>query len=251
MPSTDILKHKLKSLLLSNAYENIEQMIEKAVKNGDSYEKFLETLLQSELNFREKKRIDIALKKAGFPVISTFEDFKIDSMKTISKKELNQLKELNWISQCFNLLFLGPPGVGKTHISISLGVHAIKNGYKAVFTNMNELIRLLKTKEMLRTSQYKVKYMLACDLVIIDDLMFMAMEKGEANLFFQFINSIYGQSSLIITSNKGPAEWGDLIGEPAITTAILDRILHKCEVVDLSGEDSWRINHRLSIFGNC
>jgi DNA replication protein DnaC len=78
----------------------------------------------------------------------------------------------------------------------------------------------------------------------------MAMEKSEANLFFQMVNSLYGQSSLIITSNKGPAEWGELIGEPAITTAILDRILHKCEVVDLK-EDSWRINHRASIFGKC
>jgi DNA replication protein DnaC len=249
MASTDILKRKLKSLMLSYAHENVEKMIEESISIGDSYEAFLEKLLQAELNFREQKKIQTALKKASFPIISTFEDIDTDNMKSFSKKELNQLKELNWIQKGFNLIFLGPPGVGKTLISTALGVHAIKNGYKVYFTTMNDLIRLLRTQDMLRSSQYKVKYISGCDLVIIDDLMFMAMEKTEANLFFQLINSLYGQTSLIITSNKGPADWGELIGETAITTAILDRILHKCEVVDLK-EESWRMNHRVSIFGN-
>ena len=85
--------------------------------------------------------------------------------------------------------------------------------------------------------------------MIIDDLMFLAMEKGESNLFFQFVNKLYGQSSIILTSNKGPEDWGELLGDPAITTAILDRILHKSEVIKLSG-DSFRIKHRETIFGN-
>jgi DNA replication protein DnaC len=249
MASIDMLKRKLKSLLLSYAHENIEKMIEESNTNGDSYETFLEKLLQCELNFREKKKIDIAFKRASFPLISTFKDINIDEMKSMSKKELNQLKELTWVEKGFNLIFLGPPGAGKTLISTALGVHAITNGYKVFFTTMSDLIRLLKTRDMLRTSQYKVKYILDCELVIIDDLMFMAMEKSEANLFFQLINSLYGQSSIIITSNKGPGDWGELIGEPAITTAILDRILHKCEIVNLK-EESWRMNHRTSIFGN-
>lgn len=249
MASTDLLKRKLKSLLLSYAHDNIEEIIEKSNANSDSYETFLEGLLQSELNFREKKKIEIALKRAAFPVISTFEDIDIGAMKSLSKKELNQLKELNWVKQGFNLIFLGPPGVGKTLISTALGIHSITNGYKVFFTTMCDLIRLLKTRDMLRTSQYKIKYILDCDLVIIDDLMFMAMEKSEGNLFFQLINSLYGQTSIIITSNKGPADWGELMGEPAITTAILDRILHKCEIVDLK-EDSWRMSHRASIFPN-
>ena len=89
---------------------------------------------------------------------------------------------------------------------------------------------------------------MGADLLIIDDLMFMAMEKGEANLFFQLINKLHGQTSLIITSNKSPEDWGDLLGDPAITTAILDRIVHKCEVINLSG-DSYRLKHRQTIFG--
>jgi DNA replication protein DnaC len=114
---------------------------------------------------------------------------------------------------------------------------------------MDELIRLLKTEEISRNSRAKVKRMVSSDLVIIDDLMFMAIDRHEANLFFQLINKLYGQTSIIITSNKGPEDWGDILGDPAITTAILDRLIHKSEVIHLSG-DSYRLKHRQTIFGN-
>ena len=132
-------------------------------------------------------------------------------------------------------------------LSIGLGIHAINNGYKVHFTTMNDLVYILKTQEIIRTSKARYKRIVESDLVIIDDLMFMAMEKHEANLFFQLVNKLYGQSSIIITSNKGPEEWGELLGDPAITTAILDRIVHKCEVITLDG-DSYRLKHRKTIF---
>jgi DNA replication protein DnaC len=112
---------------------------------------------------------------------------------------------------------------------------------------MDTLIQLFKTQEISRQAKFKLKRILNSDLIILDDLMFMAMDRNEANLFFQFINKVYGQSSLIITSNKGPAEWGELLGDAAITTAILDRIIHKSEVIQLSG-DSNRLKYRKTIF---
>ena len=133
-------------------------------------------------------------------------------------------------------------------LSIGLGIHAIYSGYKVHFVTMNDLVYILKTQEVLRTSRARYKRIIESDLVIIDDLMFMAMEKHEANLFFQLINKLYGQASIIITSNKSPDSWGELIGDPAITTAILDRIIHKCEVINLDG-DSYRLKHRQTIFG--
>jgi len=126
---------------------------------------------------------------------------------------------------------------GKTHIAIGLGIEAIQKGYKVSFVQMDDLVEFLKTQEITRSSRTKLKRIVAPDLVIIDDL------------FFQLINKLYGQSSLIITSNKGPEDWGELIGEPAITTAILDRIIHKSEVINLSG-NSYRVTHRKTIFGN-
>lgn len=113
---------------------------------------------------------------------------------------------------------------------------------------MEELVGLLKTQEITRSSRARIKRLTTSDLVIIDDLMFMAIDRQEANLFFQLINKLYGQTSLIITSNKGPEEWGEILGDPAITTAILDRILHKSEVLALTG-NSYRLKHRQTIFG--
>lgn len=173
----------------------------------------------------------------------------VTEQQSLSKKQLKQLQELIWLEQAYNLILLGPPGVGKTCLSIGLGIEAISRGYRVTFIQMDELIRLLKTEEISRNSRAKVKRMVGSDLVIIDDLMFMAIDRHEANLFFQLINKLYAQTSIIITSNKGPEDWGDILGDPAITTAILDRLIHKSEVIHLTG-DSYRMKHRQTIFGN-
>jgi DNA replication protein DnaC len=138
--------------------------------------------------------------------------------------------------------------MGKTCLSVGLGIEALERGHRVSFIAMDNLIHLLKTREIARTSQARMKRILDSDLVIINDLMFMAMEKSESNLFFQFVNKLYGQASIILTSNKGPDEWGELLGDPAITTAILERILHKSEIIQLSG-DSFRLKHRETLFG--
>src|SRR5699024_9550233 len=116
------------------------------------------------------------------------------------------------------------------------------------FTSTGELIHTLKTEAITRKSQTRMKRIRNADLVIIDDLMFMAMNQEEANLFFHLINELYNNACIILTSNKAPKEWGELLGDPAITTAILDRLIHRAEIIHLNGE-SYRMKHRLSIFG--
>jgi DNA replication protein DnaC len=142
----------------------------------------------------------------------------------------------------------GPPGAGKTHIGIGLGVEAIHKGYKVAFSSMGELVHLLKTEEYIRKSQMQLKRIKESDLVIIDDLMYLAMDQREANLFFHLINHLYERSSIILTSNKGPEEWVELMGDQGITTAILDRLLHRVEVIQLNENDSYRLKHRFTIF---
>ncbi|HZK28415.1 MAG TPA: IS21-like element helper ATPase IstB [Thermoclostridium sp.] len=245
----DSIKDMLGNVRLRHSAIVLEDVLENATDKDLSYEKFLESLLNQEIRSREEKRLEKLMKQANFPQYQTLDEFDISEQDSLSKRQLNQLKELTWIEQGFNLILLGPPGVGKTMLSIGLGIHTIQNGYKAVFTTMNDLIHHLKTQEIVNSARIRIKRMVDADLVIIDDLMFMAMEKHEANLFFQFINKLYGQTSIIITSNKGPEGWGELLGDPAITTAILDRIVHKCEVVHLAG-DSYRLKYRTSIFGS-
>src|SRR5699024_9078028 len=116
----------------------------------------------------------------------------------------SQLKELLWVEQLYNLILLGPPGVGKTHLAVGLGIKAIDMGYKVMFITMGELIQVLKTEEITRKSKTRMNRIRQADLVIIDDLMFMAMNQSEANLFFHLINELYNNASIILTSNKAP-----------------------------------------------
>lgn len=151
------------------------------------------------------------------------------------------------MEQAFNLILLGPPGAGKTMLAIGLGMEAIQKGFQVYFVTMGELIHLLKTEEFTHKSQVQLKRLKASDLVIIDDIMYMAMDVREANLFFQLVNQLYEQSSIILTSNRSPEEWTELVGNEGIMTAILDRLLHRMEVIHMNN-DSHRIKYQQRIF---
>ena len=238
----------LKTLNMNHAGAALSRIIEKSIESSYSCEMFLTEILKEEISGRERRKFEKRLKLANFPEYKTLEEFNLDEQVTLSKRQFNQLRELSWLEKGFNLIFLGAPGVGKSHISIGLGIEALNKGYKVRFITMADLIHQLKTQEISSTSRTSIKRIIESDLVILDDLMFMAMEKNEANLFFQLINKLYGQTSLIITSNKGPEDWGELLGDPAITTAILDRLIHKCEIINIHDNDSYRMKHRERIF---
>jgi DNA replication protein DnaC len=242
------LQEFMRTLRLSETANHLPAIIREAEQKDLSFTQFLLDVVTYEQSRREEKQLEKRFKWATFPFYSTVDEYDLKEQKSLSSKKLNQLKDLTWIEQLYNIIFLGPPGVGKTHLSIGLGIEALNQGYKVIFTTMGDLIHVLKTEEITRKSKTRMKRIREADLVIIDDLMFMAMDKQEANMFFHLINNLYNQTSIILTSNKGPKEWGELLGDQAITTAILDRILHRVEIIHLN-EDSWRMKHRKTIFG--
>lgn len=242
------LQEVLKNLHLVETANNLPTLIREAEKNDHSLTQFLLDVTSYEQQRREEKQLEKRLKWATFPFHKTIEEYNLKEQKSLSNKQLSSLKDLTWVEQLFNLIFLGPPGVGKTHLAVGLGIEAINQGYKAIFTSMGDLIHALKTEDITRKSKVRMKRIREADLVIIDDLMFMAMDQQEANMFFHLINDLYNRSSIILTSNKAPKEWGELLGDQAITTAILDRILHRVEIIHLN-EDSYRMKHRSTIFG--
>ncbi|EGQ18684.1 ISChy4 transposase [Sporosarcina newyorkensis 2681] len=248
-PLYEQLQDKCRSLRLAESAKELPRLLREAESKGWTYHELMHEFLSYEVLCREKKSMEKLMKWAEFPELLTLANFRLEEQTAIGSKQLNVLKELTWIEECFTLIMMGPTGVGKTHLSTALGIHAIENGYQVSFISMDRLIYVLKTKEYTAKSKTRYKRIVKSDLIIIDDVMYMAYEPQEAHLFFQFIYELYDQAAFILTSNKGPGEWGKFLGDPTLTTAILDRLLHRSEILTFSEEqDSIRMKYRQTLF---
>jgi DNA replication protein DnaC len=230
----------LSSLQLRGIVSRLDEEINDAESRKASYLTFLQALLQAEIADRTERRLKRNMSAAHFPVSKTLEGFEFGRVKGISKSEVSQLLDFHWLDNHHNLLFFGPPGIGKTHLCIALGINAVESGYTVCFERISNLIKLLKTVEIQRTSGFRINRILKSDLVIIDEIGYTPIGRNEANLFFNLVSELYEKSSIIITSNKGFDTWAEMLGDEVMTTALLDRLLHHAQVFNLDGE-SYRL----------
>jgi DNA replication protein DnaC len=228
---------------MKHAAHAFVELIQQSQKEEWSPLKTIDALLTIERNNRAEKARNKRMKDAGFPYMATIEGFDFGFQRSVSKKHMLQLKELSWLESAFNILFIGPPSVGKSHLSVALGIAAVEAGYNVSFIHMEQLVHIFRTHEISIKSKQRLKKIMQADLVIIDEIGFQPITRQEANMLFGVVTQLYQQTSIILTSNKGVAEWGEFMGDPVITAAMLDRLMHKCEVFDMDG-DSYRLAHR-------
>jgi DNA replication protein DnaC len=241
------IKRQATRLRLPGIGTNITKLLQEAEQNSPSYDEFIYNLFAEEVKGREAKQLMMKLKLAKLPVNHDLDNYDFTFTSGLSPTQLNQLRELNWLDQCYNIMLSGPSGTGKTFLSAGLCYDAIKRGYKAYFRGMNDILVTLRLKDLTPTAMKEYKRLNEAQLIIIDDVMTLPLGRDDGNRFFVFINQIYETTSFIITTNKSPAEWAKSVEDETLATALLDRLLFKCQLIQLQGK-SYRIQNRQTIF---
>ncbi|MGQ9712551.1 MAG: IS21-like element helper ATPase IstB [Desulfotomaculales bacterium] len=243
-------RHYLEHLGLARAAAVLESRLEQAVQKELSYAAFLADLLAIEAAARRERYLKTRTRLAHLPFHRTLEQFDFGFQPSIDERQIRELATLAFVADAANVLFLGPPGVGKTHLAVALGIKAIEQGYGVYFVRAHELLEDLRRAQAEHRLDRRMRVYLAPRVLIVDEFGVWPYDRQAATALFALVSARYERGSIILTSNKGFAEWGEVLGDAVIATAILDRLLHHSHVINIRGE-SYRLREkkRAGLFG--
>jgi len=221
----------------------LDTLCEQAAKKDLGFREFLADALQTEWNGRHQKGVEARLAQARFPWIKTLEQFDFAFQPSLDRKVVRELAGLSFVERAENCILLGPPGVGKTHLAIALGVKAAEAGHRVLFLSLESLITRLKRAQRENRVDKQLQQLCYPKVLIIDEMGYLPMTREEAGLFFRLLTRRYEKASLILTSNKSFADWGEIFNDHILATAILDRLLHHSTVLNIKGE-SYRLREK-------
>lgn len=238
------LNEHMTRLRLFKSRERLEALLQEAASQEVSYTDFLEQVLTEEVAAKTSKNVAMRTAMARFPFVKPLETFDFAYQPSIDKKQVLELASSHFIEHGDNVIILGPPGVGKTHLSVALGLKAIEHGYRVLFASAAHLIATLTKALAENRLEEKLKLFTTPRLLIIDEIGYLPIDRAGANLFFQLISRRYERGPMILTSNQSFAAWGEVFGDRVIATAILDRLLHHAVTLNIRG-NSYRLKEKL------
>lgn len=245
MIKKEIVKSRLKNLRMSFSLEELDNVIRDTEKNDGNYLDFLNALLEIEEEGRELRRIKTRIKQAKFPLIKTIADFDFSRIDKLDKHRILSYCEGNFLQKKENIIFIGNPGTGKTHLSIAIGYELCQRNKKVLFTTGNSLVtKMIEARDEKLLTKFIDKSS-KLDLIIIDEVGYFPYEKEASEMFFQFVSEKYERASIIITSNLPFSKWNEIFYTERITTAILDRLIHYGDIIEMNAE-SYRFSQSIN-----
>ena len=232
-----------RSLRLSATAGELATLLARAEANELSYLSFAQSLVEHELNARSSSRVSRNLKQAQFPSEKHLEAFDYRHQTTITKRQVSTLLDFSFIDNRDNLVFIGPPGVGKTHLAIGIGHKAVQAGYKVLFRTALALVEDLELAEMKGELKKRLNQLSKYDVLIIDELGYLPMTRQARYNLFQLINNLYEYRSVILTTNKDFTSWGEFFHDDNVVVPIIDRVIHHSHIFMLGGE-SYRLKQK-------
>jgi DNA replication protein DnaC len=240
------IKQTMVGLKMPRAIEILDATVRRLEHGEMTALEAIDALLAEEFTLRENRRVKTALVMARLSTIKTLAGFDFSFQPSLDKNRIMALAELKFIDRAEVLHLVGPPGTGKSHLSIALGVEAIKAGRSVYFTTLADLVGVLVKAEREGSLREKIRFLCRFALLIVDEIGYLPVTPGGGNLFFQLVNARYERGAMILTSNRGFAEWGEVFGDPVVATALLDRLLHHAIVIQIEGS-SYRLRQHADL----
>jgi len=232
----NMLKSRLKDFKLSGIYSTVDERLSFAKDKSLSYQEFLELLLEDEENNRRENSYKKRYSRAKLPYQKRIEDFDFSFQPSIDRRVINDFATCQFIGQKKNIIFLGEPGTGKSHLSVAIAIKALLKGYRVLFTQVSEMLQSLHQSKADNSYYRKLDYYIKPELLVLDELGFKKIPNYSADDFFEVISKRYEKGSVIITTNKSFEEWGDIFADNILASAIIDRVVHHSTVVKVNGK---------------